>query len=61
MNSQEFKELLEVLEIHAEKSKVTLKDINASFRKLVLKVHPDKVGDDRTAAFLKLKMAKMTG
>ena len=60
MKNKEFSELLEVLEIHSDKSKITIKEINAAFRRVVLKVHPDKSCEDkeaRTAEFVKLKAA----
>ena len=53
----DFKNLLAILEISKDINDVTIKDINVAFRKLALKLHPDKAGDEKTAAFQKLRNA----
>ena len=49
MNSQELKQLLEKLEITEDISELSIREINAAFRKQVKKSHPDKVGLEKTA------------
>ena len=46
MNSQELSELLCNLEIEDDISNVTIRDINIAFRRMKLKVHPDKADDE---------------
>ena len=49
-----------LLEIHSDKSKITIKEINDAFTRVALKVHPDKSCDDkeeRTVGLVKLKAA----
>ena len=57
MNSQELNDLLSILEIHKDISNVTTGEVNAAFRRLALALHPDKAGDEKTAAFQKLRSA----
>ena len=51
LNEQEISELLRVLDIQEDIKNVTRRVINVAFRKLAKAVHPDKAGDDKTAAF----------
>ena len=57
MNSQELNDLLSILEILKDISNVTTGEVNAAFRRLALALHPDKAGDEKTAAFQKLRSA----
>ena len=52
--NEEVKELLALLNIEEDVSKVTIQHVNAAFRKLAKVTHPDKAGDEKTAAFQKL-------
>ena len=49
--------LLSVLNVDKDVKDVTFSDINAAFRKLALKLHPDKAGDEHTAAFQQVRNA----
>ena len=48
---EEIKVCLSDLEISENIANVTLKDVNNSFRRLAAKKHPDKAGNESTAAF----------
>ena len=50
----DMKTFLETLEITKGISEISLKDVNNAFRRLALKVHPDKAGADNTSAFQEL-------
>ena len=49
MNTQELNQLLEKLEITEDISELSIRDINAAFRKQVKKSHLDKVGKEKLA------------
>ena len=57
MRKAELNGNLLVLEINEDIEKVNIKIVNTAFRKLAKKVHPDKAGDERTAAFQRIKAA----
>ena len=57
MRKEELNGYLHVLEIHEDIKKVNIKNVNSAFRKLALKLHPDKAGDEKKAAFQRLKAA----
>ena len=57
MNKQELNKLMSVLEIEEDIENVNVRVVNKAFRKLAKKVHPDKAGDEKTAAFQKIKAA----
>ena len=54
MTNEELKGFLAILEIKEDITGVTSRDLNVSFRKLAKVLHPDKAGDEKTAAFQKL-------
>ena len=54
MTSEDMRKHLDVLEIREEITGVTVKYVNAKFRKLAKVLHPDKASDKSTAAFQKL-------
>ena len=61
MNTQVISELLSILGISDDISKVTIRILRVAFKKQALLLHPDKAGADeqkvRTAAFQKLRSA----
>ena len=57
MYTQELNDLLSILDIHNDISIVFTSDVNTAFRRLALALHPDKAGDEKTAAFQKLRSA----
>ena len=57
MRKEELKEHLLVLGVNTDIEEVNIKEVNRAFRKLAKKVHPDKAGDEKTAAFQRIKYA----
>ena len=57
MNIEELNELLRILEIQDDITIVKKEDVNAAFKRLALLLHPDKAGEQKTAAFQKLRAA----
>ena len=51
MYTQELNDLLSILDIHNDISIVSTSDVNIAFIRLALVLHPDKAGDEKTAAF----------
>ena len=51
MSNEEVNIHLGILKIREDITKVNLNDINNAFRKLAAIIHPDKAGDESTAAF----------
>ena len=54
MNTEEITIHLRVLEIYDDIAVVTIQDVNLAFKKLATVIHPDKAGEDSTAAFQEL-------
>ena len=54
MSNEEVNIHLGILKIREDITKVNLNDINNAFRKLAAIIHPDKAGDESTAAFQEL-------
>ena len=50
----DLQKFLETLEITKGISEISLKDVNTAFRKLALRLHPDKAGEGNTQAFQEL-------
>ena len=44
----DLQKFLETLEITKGISEISLKDVNTAFRKLALRLHPDKAGEGNT-------------
>ena len=57
MDIEKIQTLLKVLNVVKDPYEITLCDINTAFRKLALKLHPDKAGDEHTAAFQEVRNA----
>ena len=54
MTNEEIRKHLDVLKIQNNINDVTLKDVTLAFRQLALILHPDKAGNESTAAFQEL-------
>ena len=54
MTTDEIRKHLGVLNIQKDISEVNINDVNSAFRKLAAVIHPDKAGDESTAAFQEL-------
>ena len=54
MSNDEIKIHLAVLKIVKDRAEVNINDVNNAFRKLATVIHPDKAGDESTAAFQEL-------
>ena len=53
----EIENSLKTLGISTNIEKVTLREVNNAFRKLAIKLHPDKAGDSNTAVFQEVRHA----
>ena len=57
MIKEELNKHLVAIGIHEDIDEVNIKNVNAAFRKLAKKFHPDKAGDEKTAIFQRVKAA----